>query len=141
MSSSLSKNILAGRVGAGAVHNNFLRSPLKTGPCGLIIGAMQPCDAGGAAAEARRSTMPRIFGASDWMRWLDHHAARLLGTTAAEFEAAFDAGTLPDVGAARDLSAVLPLIRRLRASDTPQRTTDPRPTELGPPSYGSRSTP
>lgn len=71
----------------------------------------------------------RIFGLSDWGAWLDRMAGSLFGMSGAEFEAAYQAGSLLDSGPAHDLAAMLPLIRRLKGAKGVDVTKAPKTVE------------
>lgn len=69
-------------------------------------------------SSARVESSPlRVFGLAEWTAWLDQMAHSLLGMTGSEFEEAFAAGSLGPSGVVKDLSSVLPLIRRLRQAN------------------------
>ncbi len=70
-----------------------------------------------ANTETRRSdkSCGIIYSIADFENWLDRSANHCLGMSGAQFESAFDSGSLPD-GSAQDLASVLVLIRRIRAT-------------------------
>lgn len=60
----------------------------------------------------------RIFSLDDWISWLDYMARSLFGLSGEQFEAAYAEGRFAGRGVADDVASILPLIQKLRQTDT-----------------------